>query len=90
MNDERLAEAIVRRDQLFGEANSLAQINGPWGLSQEHVGGPLDEITVVRIGLQNAAKLIAGLEERYANRRGYFGESMRGGQAGDATTNYGD
>ena len=86
MNDKRLAEAFIRRNQVFGQSDPSAKINGPRGLRYEHVGGTLDEIPIVLVGLQDAAQSVAGLEERDANGGCDFGEPMRGGQAGDATT----
>jgi hypothetical protein len=90
MNDKRLAEAFIRRNQLVVKPDSPAKIDGPRGLRYEHVGGAFDEIPVVLIGLQDAAESVAGLEERNANRGCDFGETMRGGKAGDTTTDDGD
>ena len=89
-DDECAAAGFVGREQLVGNSQAAAKVDGLRQLREKVVGRALDEKAVAVDRVEHAAERGRGFEQRQLGVRQEFVNAMRRGQAGDAAADDGD
>jgi len=90
MDNERLAKAIVGRQQFLLEADAAAEVDGPRNVGDEVVGRVFDQPAVALGRLQHPAETIARFEQHDVASRIKFTQPKRCRQTRNAAADHGD